>query len=167
MRTLGLFRHAKSDYPSGVDDHDRPLSGRGERNARAFGDVVRSRMGTPDLVLVSSARRAQQTWELAAAAWTTLPRQVDEPRIYEASPDALFEVLQDVDTTAESLLLVGHNPGLAYLALSLASPTSQPEPLERLRDKYPTCALACFDIAGTWADLAPGGAALQSFDTPR
>jgi phosphohistidine phosphatase len=167
MTRLGLLRHAKSDYPPGVGDHDRTLSRRGERDASAVGTVIAARLGRPDLVLVSTATRAQLTWERAASTWTQQPREQDEPRIYEAEAATLLHVVHELGDELETVLLVGHNPGIAELASALTGETGDAAALERLQAKYPTCALAIFDVPVPWRQLTVGEATLLSFHTPR
>jgi len=136
---LGLLRHAKSAYPDGVIDHDRPLSPRGERDAAALGPIVAEHQGSIDLALVSSATRAQQTWALAKVAASS---EREEPRIYEASTDTLIDIAAGVTSDVHSVLMVGHNPGFEALARALSGRGSDADALERLIQKFPTCALA-------------------------
>ena len=166
-RTLGLLRHAKSAYPDGVVDHLRPLSQRGERDASAAGPMVRSRLDSLQLAIVSTATRAQQTWSLVATAWDQPPRHEDESKIYEAYADDLLLLIRDVESSVNSLLLVGHNPGFEDLAFALVGKGSHSGSLAAMSAKYPTCALAVFDIEGEWEHLVHKGARLTSFDVPR
>jgi len=166
-RTLALLRHAKSGYPPGVRDHDRPLAERGQRDAEAAGSVVQRRLATPDLVIVSGARRAQQTWSAVYRAWAHPPHHVVDERIYEASTDDLLLLIREVESKVGSLVLVGHNPGFEDLAFALASDTSEPVAIEHLEQKYPTCGLVLFEVDEPWEHVVHGGAKLVSFDVPR
>ena len=167
MRTLGLLRHAKSAYPAGVRDHDRPLSDRGRRDATAAGAILHARLGTPDLVVVSGARRAQETWVGVAAAWTHPPHHVADERVYEASVEDLLLLIRGIADGVESLLMVGHNPGFEELAFALAAGDSDPVALELMEQKYPTCGLAVFAVPEPWQHVVHRGARLASFDVPR
>jgi phosphohistidine phosphatase len=131
---LILIRHAKSDYPPGVDDHDRPLNARGMRDAPRIGAWLAARAaGQPrdvTCVLVSTARRTQLTWLLAsgamgaaASAWV----DHDEPRIYEASARALADVVGELRESCASAVLIGHNPGLDDLVAELTDPVELAE----------------------------------------
>ena len=92
MRTLVLMRHAKSDYPGGVTDHDRPLADRGRREAALAGEWLTATLPEIDEILCSSAVRAQQT-----TAATGLARPIrTSGEIYDASPD---EILQQIAAT--------------------------------------------------------------------
>lgn len=167
VRKLALLRHAKSGYPEGVRDHERPLAERGRRDAAAAGPVVQERLGAPDLVVVSSARRAQETWAAAARAWTHAPHHVSDERIYEAYTDDLLLLIRGIEDHFGSVLLVGHNPGFEDLAFALASDASDPASIERMEQKYPTCGLAVFEVPEPWAHVVHNGAKLVSFDVPR
>lgn len=167
MRTLLLLRHAKSAWPDGVKDIDRPLSGRGRRAAPVMAaHLVREGL-RPDLVLVSPARRTRETLALMDEALAGVPLR-DEPRIYEAPARRLLEVVHEVDPSVGCLLMIGHNPGMADLAHALAGRDSDPAALAGLRAGYPTAALA--ELAGpaaAWSAVAPGGLRLRRFVTPR
>lgn len=145
MRRLILIRHAKSDYPYGVPDHDRPLADRGCRDAPQVGRHLRDQpwvTPTSSLsVVVSSALRAQQTWlaaaaELEGSAWQ-VPYET-ESRIYEASPSSLRSVIAE-RSDADTVVVVGHNPGLVQLVAELGSPS---DIRSRALEKFPTSAVA-------------------------
>jgi phosphohistidine phosphatase len=105
-----MLRHAKSAYPDGVDDHDRPLNARGERDARRAGELL-CESYTFDRVLVSTATRAQQTWQLVGRS---LPGVTAEslPALYLATRDELLDVVRQLPAESGTALVVGHNPGL-------------------------------------------------------
>ncbi|WP_269497947.1 SixA phosphatase family protein [Castellaniella sp. S9] len=167
-RRLMLLRHAKSDWPDGVDDHDRPLlAGRGRQAGALMGTYMAKEGLVPDLALVSTARRAQETWALAGLAFVPPVARRDEPRIYEAAVGSLFEVVREADAQVRTLLLVGHNPGLHGLALTLVG-AGGAEDLALLRAKYPTAGLAVIDFGvGGWDRLRPATGTLERFVTPR
>lgn len=118
-RTLYIVRHAKSAYPEGVTDHDRPLTARGLADAARLGVDLAARCSTPDLVLVSTALRAQQTW-LVASEVLQATNVRDDERLYLASVADLLAVVNGVDDSVEALVLVGHNEGLSQLASTLS-----------------------------------------------
>jgi len=167
MRRLMLLRHAKSEWPDGVDDHERPLARRGRRASPLIGNHMVEAGLMPDLVIVSTARRAQETWDLVRPALRGKIGRRDEPRIYEAPAGSILEVIHETPIEAHTLLLVGHNPGFQDLALELTGQGRQPD-LTRMREKYPTGGLAVIDFdIGTWRDVAPAAGELQRFVTPR
>lgn len=110
MSTVVLLRHAKSDWPDGVPDESRPLSPRGERDARAVGRWLARNVPDIDLALVSPAHRAQRTWLLAAEALDPEPQWRTEQRLYYKGADGVVAAGAEAD--AETLLVVGHNPSL-------------------------------------------------------
>ena len=138
MKTLLLLRHAKSSWKvPDQPDFERPLNARGERAAPLMGRYLRRQRIEPSLILCSPAERARQTAALfAGAARLGCELRYDE-RIYEASAQRLLEVFAQADEGADTVLLVGHNPGLEELLLLLTGEV-------RL---MPTAALAKIDLA--------------------
>lgn len=167
LRRLVVLRHAKSARPEGVPDSRRPLAPRGLRDAPAAGRALAEADLLPDLALCSTAVRARQTWQLASGEWGTPPPVRYEPRLYGADVPTLLDVVRETPPEVETLLLVGHNPGLEDLLLALAG-DGLDDTLERLRTKFPTSAVAVLAWHGTgWPALAPGVALLTSFTVPR
>ena len=82
MRRLMLLRHAKSNRPEGVADRERPLATRGREAAPVMGRCLADELLLPDLVLISPARRTQETWQLVAPMLPEKPGTHVEPRIY-------------------------------------------------------------------------------------
>ncbi|MFD5661404.1 SixA phosphatase family protein [Streptomyces hirsutus] len=166
-RRLVVLRHAKSAWPEGVPDRDRPLAARGERDAPAAGRAIADTVGPPGLALCSTAVRTRRTWELAAAEWDTPPPVRYESRLYAAGVPALLAVVREAPAEVGTLLLIGHNPGLADLVLTLAGDGAD-DTLDRVRTKFPTSAVAVLSWRGAdWSDLAPGAALLTAMTVPR
>ncbi|MEV5147403.1 histidine phosphatase family protein [Streptomyces sp. NPDC052727] len=166
LRRLVVMRHAKSAWPEGVEDQRRPLAPRGLRDAPAAGRALAA--GTlPDLALCSTAVRARRTWELVSAEWATPPPVRYDRRLYAAGVPELLEVVHEVPPQVRTLLLIGHNPGLEQLVLTLAA-DGLDDSLDRLRAKFPTCAIAVLAWHGDgWPALGPDAALLTSFTVPR
>lgn len=169
-----LLRHAKSAWPEGVPDHDRPLAGRGRRDAPAAGRWLRRAGHIPDLVLCSTAARARQTWQLAEAELGARPPVTFEPEVYGATADTLLDLIRRLPAVARTVVVVGHDPAFPEAALTLiGGPGGQPSPAaddaaaERMRVKFPTAAMAVLEIGGGWAEAGPGAARLAGFVTPR
>ncbi|MFF4585867.1 SixA phosphatase family protein [Streptomyces sp. NPDC001388] len=166
-RRLVVLRHAKSDWPDGVPDHERPLAPRGRRDAPAAGRALAEAGCVPDLALCSTAVRARQTWDLASARWDTPPPVRFEPRLYAADVPELLEVVGETPAGVGTLLLVAHNPGLEELVLELAGDALD-DALDEVRLKFPTSAIAVLAWHGTaWDTLTPGTALLTSMIVPR
>ena len=158
MSTLVLLRHAKSEAHRAADDHSRGLAARGRADAAAVRAWLTGQGISPDRVVVSTALRARQTWECASVGG--LPPVFDE-RVYEASPDDLLEVIRETPADVQTLVLVGHNPGIERLALSL---DDSDEARDLTTSGMPTSAVAVFEVDG-WADLSAG--VLQELAVPR
>lgn len=169
-RHLIVLRHAKAAWPD-VEDRQRPLAERGRHDAPAAGRWLREagrRLDglAIDRVVCSPARRTRETWELAAKELDGPPTPVYDGRVYAATASMLFNVLRETPARVRGLVLVGHNPGMQHLAVTLASEDSG-EPLALARAKYPTTGIALFSVPGEWSQLAPGQALLTEFAVPR
>lgn len=168
MRRLMLLRHAKSDWAQpGVRDHDRPLNPRGRESAPKMGAYMVRHALIPDLIVASTARRVTETLDLLLPAFKTPPKIGSERRIYEADVEALMGLVKETPRTVHSLLMIGHNPGLAeFAALLIAS--GDVEARQRLIEKFPTAGLAVIDFAlDDWAKVHPRGGRLDRFVVPR
>jgi phosphohistidine phosphatase len=163
---LLLMRHAKSDYPSGVPDHDRPLAARGVREAGFAGDWIRAHAPTVDAVLCSTATRTRQT---LACTRIDVPTHFDDG-LYDSTPSTTLDVINGLSAlfTADvlTLLVIGHEPTTSELALQLTA-DGDPAVLEQMSMKYPTSAIAMLRTTAGWDQLAMRGATLVSFHVPR
>lgn len=168
MLRLTLFRHAKSSWRDpDLDDFDRPLNKRGREAAPRMAAFMRKQELAPDLVLCSSAVRTRQTWDLLAPAFPDDTTVRFEKRLYLATSDILLARLRRLPKDVRHVLLIGHNPGLHFLALELAG-RGAPDDLEALATKFPTCALAVIDVdMPRWDELSEGVGRLVLFQTPR
>ncbi|MEB3981167.1 histidine phosphatase family protein [Mycobacterium sp. 663a-19] len=163
-RTLLLMRHAKSSYPPGVADHDRPLAPRGIREAGLAGDWLRANAPAVDEVLCSTATRARQT---LADVGIDAPVRYDE-RLYGATPGSMLDQINGVAETVDTLLVVGHEPTMSHLAIGLAGADgTDAAAVQRISEKFPTSAIAVLKVAGDWKGLELGRAALIGFQVPR
>jgi phosphohistidine phosphatase len=164
---LVLLRHAKSAWPAGVPDHERPLAGRGRRNAKTVGQWFATEGPRPDLVICSDAVRARHTWEIARAGLRRPPPERLEPALYGAQPADLIRMVASTTEDVGVLVLVGHEPTLSECAETLAGKGSDRHALARLAVKFPTSGIAVLRVPGKWRDLAPGRAVLEAFAVPR
>jgi phosphohistidine phosphatase len=163
-RTLVLLRHAKSAYPDGVADHDRPLAPRGRREAGLAGDWLRANLPAIDAVLCSTATRARET--LAHTGIDAPVRYVD--RLYDAVPGTVIDEITGVDDDVAVLLLVAHEPTLTQVALGLArTDDSNTAAAERISTKFPTSGMVVLRLTGSWKDVELGSAELADFHVPR
>jgi phosphohistidine phosphatase len=169
MHQLILLRHAKAARETqGVSDHDRPLTQDGHAAAVAIGQAMRKAGLSPDVVLVSSALRTQETLEAleTAAVWDERPNIDVIPSLYMATPNQIRDLLRDLPETVRSALVIGHNPGLQELTAAIAGSFAAKPELARVATGFPTAALAEFLVTTTWRKLAPGAASLQRFVQP-
>jgi len=168
MRRLLLLRHAKSERLTlGGNDLDRRLTPRGRADAPKLGAYMVRHALTPERVIMSTAARTRETWDLAAAAFAAKPPQVHDERLYEADPPTILQVIQECGREAPSLLIVGHNPGLHELA-NLLIASGDIEARQRLNEKFPTAGLAVIHFAlDDWAKLHPHAGRLDHFVSPR
>jgi phosphohistidine phosphatase len=163
-RTLVLLRHAKSAYPDGVADHDRPLAPRGRREAGLAGDWLRANLPPIDAVLCSTASRTRET--LAHTGIDAPVRYVD--RLYDAVPGTVIDEITRVADDVAVLLVVAHEPTMTQVVLGLAGTDSSNTPAaERISAKFPTSAMAILRLKCSWKDLDLGSAELVDFHVPR
>ena len=157
------MRHAKSGYPDGVADHDRPLAERGVREAPLAGAWLRSHVGDVDAVLCSTATRTRQT--LARTGIEAPVQYLDA--LYDATPGTVLAAINGVADDVTTLLVVGHEPTTSSLALALAGPGSDAAAVGEIETKFPTSALAMLRTDATWDALELGAATLVAFHIPR
>jgi len=157
-KRLILMRHAKSSWDHVGPDHDRPLNSRGYKSAPSVGQWLRSNGYLPDAILSSSAKRTRETCE--GLGFDTPIRF--ERSLYLADPETMLSEL--LKESAEIILMLGHNPGIAALAEMLVA--KQPDH-SRFFD-YPTCATTIMDFEiDDWQALQYGTGQVQDFIVPR
>ena len=165
MKRLYLLRHAKSSWEDPkLADQDRPLAPRGRRAAGVMAEHLRRKEIAPELVLCSRSTRTRQTLTRIAPGLGESADVQIRSELYAASAADLLEALREVQDEVRSVMLIGHNPGIQDLALTLAR--GGPE-IARVRSRFPTAALATLELKGSWCELAPGGAELTSFVRPK
>lgn len=165
-RTLLVVRHAKSDRGSGGVDHERPLSDRGRRDARALGRWLATHVPAVEVVLCSSAARAQQTWQLAAAELPDAPEPDVRSPLYLAGRDGALAQLRAVDECVRVVALVGHEPTQSELTSYLAG-DAEPLAAQRFAAGFVTSAVAVLRVSGSWGSLAAHSCRLADFVVPR
>lgn len=176
MRRLLLLRHAKTEHdaPSG-HDQDRRLDDRGRLDAAAIGGWIGRHPPFPDTVLVSTAVRAHQTWEIAREAMMDAAREKPpKPRVelldelYGAEPKQLLQIIRLAEVSdPERLMVIGHNPGMHELALMLAG-SGDASAKKALEHNLPTAGLAILDFAtDDWSEVAFRRGKLVCFTSPK
>lgn len=161
MKTLYLCRHAKSSWADpGVNDFDRPLNERGQRNAPYMAQVFKDRGEPVDLIMSSPANRALTTAHFFAEALRIGgDRFVQERLIYHAERHTLAHIVSQLPNTADRVMLFGHNPGFTDVLNHLSDAGV---------DNLPTCGLVRIDFAVTdWQHTGKGAGTLVWFDYPK
>jgi phosphohistidine phosphatase len=167
-RRLVLVRHAKSDWPPDVPDHQRPLGERGRAEAPLAGRWLAAAGLVPDLVLVSTATRTRQTWALLAAELSGHGQVLEREDVYHASTGGMLDVLREVPDDVGTALVVGHNPATESLAATLDDGRGHEQDRRRMMGKFPTCGIAVLHVeVASWAALDPQTCRLVGFAVPR
>jgi phosphohistidine phosphatase len=156
MKTLLLARHAKSDWGlHGLSDHDRPLNGRGRRDAPAMAARLRDEGTEVQRIVSSTAGRARSTADEYAAAFGI--RVIEEEALYAASARTILAVAAALPDEVEAAMLIGHNPGMTDAVAELTGAFVE----------FPTCAVAeCAVDIGSWAELIEGSGRMLRLRTP-
>jgi phosphohistidine phosphatase len=167
MLRLILLRHAKSAWPEGMDDHDRPLAQRGLVAAPLVGAYMLQNGVVPKMVLVSTAQRTRETFGQLGLG-EDLKARFDE-RLYAAAWTDLLAVIREQPAKSSPLMLIGHNPGIATLASQLCDAMiSDGNALLRLTSKVPTAALIVIDFElDSFAKIDREKGRLVSYITPK
>ena len=169
MKTLGLYRHAKSDWNDArARDFDRPLNERGRKGAVIMARHICDHGLRWSRIIASPAVRVAETIERGAQAIGQTVPVIWDRRIYLASSATLLDLLHEIEGNPDTILMAGHNPGLEDLIFDLV-PDDGTSPLrDVVEDKFPTAAFAVleFDV-DNWADIAEGSARLVHLKRPR
>ena len=162
-KRLILIRHAKSNWSDPfADDHARVLNDRGRASAPAIGSWMAKNDYSPDVVLCSDANRTTETADLILQQLAPQPALRLSAQIYHAAPMTLLELIQR--ETADSLALIGHNPGIGMLANMLVAAV----PHHTRFSDYPTCATAVIDFEiNDWRAISPRSGTCVDFIVPR
>ena len=162
-KRLLVVRHAKSSWDDpAIPDHDRPLAPRGRKAIHRLRDHLEGLVPPPALVLCSSSVRTRETLD---GIRPVLDRDTSievEASLYGADAEDLLDRLRCIDDRVGCVLLIGHNPGVADLTALLVNPAAADYP-----GRFPTAAAAAMSFSGSWAELGPALATLDSFWTPR
>ncbi|WP_170259152.1 SixA phosphatase family protein [Nocardioides psychrotolerans] len=163
-RTLVVMRHAKAEQ-AGPTDFERELAERGRQDGAAAGGWLAARGILPDVALVSAATRARQTFTSVAqgAQWTLEPTL--DRGLYAADPDTALDLVRSLGDDVSTVVVIGHNPTMAYLATILDD--GEGDAAVGMTGAFPTSAVAVFTYDGTWGDLAGGGARVTAYHVGR
>lgn len=160
-KRLTLLRHAKSSWNNAsLDDRDRPLNERGERDAPVMGQRLLQKDSRPSLILTSPAKRARQTVRLIAREiGYPIEFLQTEAELYLASPEILLNVIAEQENTFNDIVLCGHNPGITELTNQLTGMAI---------DNVPTCGMVYIEAEiKAWDELEGTRCTLAAFDYPK
>ena len=160
-KRLILLRHAKSSWADvSLDDRDRPLNKRGQRDAPMMGQRLQEKPARPSLILTSPAKRARQTARLIAREiGYPLEFLQTEHELYLASPETILEVIAGQDNSFNDIVVCGHNPGITDLANRLSGASI---------DNVPTCGMVYLEAdVNDWSQLGTAPCSLTQFDYPK
>jgi phosphohistidine phosphatase len=167
MRRLILLRHAKSERPPETADEERPLNERGAVAARLMGGYIVRHGLNPELVLCSPSRRTRDTLAEMTPLWPAGITVAFDERLYLATARTLLALIRSQAKRLAVLMIIGHNPGLHEAADQLIA-SGDSTLRERLREKFPTAALAVIDFAvEAWPKIHDRSGRLDRFITPR
>lgn len=166
QRLLVLLRHGRAESFA-EEDHARALTARGRRDVSALGEWLAASGVRPDLVLVSSALRTRETWDLVAASLAGSPTVQVEDDLYSASADTALDAVRRVGDDVEVLVYVGHNPTVASLAQALEDGEPDPGAFVALSRGFPPGAAALLQVPVPWSDLDAAGARLVDVHAPQ
>jgi phosphohistidine phosphatase len=169
MKTLTLFRHAKSGWDSPVSrDFDRPINERGVRGARMMGHHLRDAGWGFDYVISSPAVRCTETLDAFWEGYGRILHPNWDRRIYLASGATLLDVVNDLPGDAERVLMCGHNPGIEDLIFMLVPDAKGDALRDTVEEKFPTAAVAELKIdCVNWANACEGSAKFTRLMRPR
>lgn len=156
-----VIRHAKAE--ASVPDIARPLTREGRRDARTIGEWL-ARHAAPDLVVISPAVRARETWECAADGLAAATATWVDDRVYTNTMSGLVEAVRACDESLTTVALVGHNPSVHALA---ASATRTADVRAEALVTFPTATVAVLTVEGSWSEFEPSRAWLAAVRTCR
>jgi len=165
-RQLVVMRHARAE-PGGETDHSRELAQSGWNDALDAGRWLADRGLVPDAALVSSARRTTSTWMAVAEAGSFEVEATPSDSLYSAGPESALDLVRETGDDVDSLVVIGHNPTIAYLAQLLDDGTGDEEAEREMAVGFPAGAVAVFEVVGSWSDLELASARLLAFHVSR
>ncbi len=142
LENLVLFRHGKAQRPyDAPDDFSRELIERGKKDAFSQAQRLANLDFWPDLVLVSSALRATQTWDEAAKVFEGAKSKITR-ELYLASPEQYMKLI--LECGEKNVMLIAHDPGLHDLSRHFLKGNELTPDAQFLRVDMPTAGIAWF-----------------------
>lgn len=168
MKRLCLLRHAKSEWGNAaIEDHDRSLNKRGENTAVFMADFMCENGFTPDTILCSTAKRARLTLDPLHKKLGNTANVLIEDGLYLPMPDEILERIHAIPDSAETVLIISHNPGLEMLSIELMQ-CDTPTQARVQFEHFPTASYVVYEFdCNCWADISKGTGRLMHFSKPR
>jgi len=164
LRELILLRHGKSDWKNDCLDVERPLSDKGKKAITKVQQWLVENHLQPDLILSSPATRAKQT--LKRICPNQKINQLEVQSLYLAPLSTLLKTLSEIPKSAQTVMLIGHNPGLEEL-ITYLSETRKTSSLDPKAHLLPTGGLAHFVLPEDWHHLQAGAGKLIQLIQPK
>ena len=159
------MRHAKSDWHSHLADIDRPLNDRGQADAVRMGKYIKGMGLVPEKIIVSAARRTQQTCELIVEVIGVQTDNIHVDKdLYLADKQTLIENIEAYAKGHQRIMVIAHNPGMDDLVRYFSD---QSPPLTDSGKLMTTCAIACFYFNSLSDILMPGKGKLLRLLRPK
>ena len=171
MKELIVVRHAKSSWQDAMlDDFHRPLNTRGRSAAPLMANWLRAQQISPDLLLLSPAKRTKETWALFNKAGLQAGDVQEVDGLYLAGLAFLMDLLKKLPSEAQQVMVIGHNPGLEFLIDALCGgvpPVLEPR-VHMFLEKFPTCGVVGFRFEiDCWSALAPSMGRIYVATSPK
>ncbi len=172
MKRLYILRHSKAGQSNKrlLDDHERTLTGKGIDLCSAVSEQLQVSDKFPEVILCSTAIRAKETTKLVLENIKESANDAEVkylPKLYLASPDDILNIIRDIDDDVESVMVVGHNPGLQQFSMNISG-SGDKKKFREMRGNFPPASLAVFDINNdNWADTKNQSAELVDFQITR
>lgn len=165
MKTIYLLRHAQAGSSDTGQDFDRVLTPKGLDDAKALGNFMRGKNYSPDLILCSAAKRTRQTYDQLSKSVVAPDVQFSE-EMYSASRGELFAMLQGLDDSVESVMILAHNPAIYELVATIATDGADTH-MNRLAQGYEPASLSVVEAGcAQWADIDVDGNTLKDLVSP-
>ena len=157
MKRLILIRHAEAGWHINMDDHERPLSADGIRDAKKIGSWLKEKEYIPDEVISSTSVRTRET---LSCLFLECP-QIFEKSLYLADAEQMKSTLQTL--LSETVILLAHNPGITELAHDLMK---HEEKHENFMD-FPAASTLVIDFkADRWSEVKSDSGIYVDFVMP-
>lgn len=167
MKRLYFMRHAKAHRDSMLGDHELPLNPRGRSACILLAAHIKENNIQPDLILASTAARAQETLKNILPAMGNNTQTESRKNLYLASAGELFKAINAVDDSVDSLMIIAHNPGIHQICMMLVDYQNSSEKLRNVMVNMPTAGLASFSInTDSWKNVEPESGRLEDFISP-